>query len=150
VIDAMSEPSEAPTRTFVGLAFVLVAFTAIGMFAYSVYASAAESAAAGEGRGGASTLVRASTLQADPAVLPATTATPPLVDVPRSVPDTASRVDRAAMRDGARTERARPAEIKAAVNAAVVKVPAPRPSASRPATKLRYWRAKTAEPDVGF
>lgn len=172
--DAMPEQSDGPMRTFdpappaaerdqpairariVGLALVMIAFTAIGMFAYSVYASGAESAA--EGRGGASTLVRASTLQAESAS-PAMTATAPLAETPRGLPNTVPHVDRTAARDRARiglaperaaAGRARGTDPQAAVNAGAVKAALPPPNRSSQATRRRYWRAKSAEPDVGF
>jgi hypothetical protein len=169
VIDAMSEQSEVPARTFgdtpsavtrdrerapmrarsVGLALVMIAFTAIGIFAYSVYASGVESAASGQARGGASTLVRASTLTAESASLPATTIEPLPVEPARVMPDAAPRADRAVAREGARIGNTGGPVVKSGIKTRV-KAQAPRGNPPPEGRKLRYWRAPAAEPDVGF
>jgi hypothetical protein len=168
VIDAMSEQSEATVRTlsatrderdreapsiwvrFAGLALVMMAFTAIGMFAYSVHTRGAASAERGEDRVEASTLVRASTLRAEPAARLMTTPAPLPVETARVTPAADPRAGRAAAPDGAPTARVRGDDMKAARTAGV-KAQEPRPKAPPgQTTKLRYWRATTAEPDVGF
>jgi len=133
LIDALSEHSDgqrARRARVVGLALVMIAFVAIGVVAYSAYAKGAESAGSGVGQGGASTLIRASTLTVEPAAPAATTVPPVLVETEHVAPDAAPRADRIAPRGGARINRDRERKTQA--------------------TALRYWRATTAEPDVGF